>query len=215
MTASATPATPLPPRMIALRAADNFVLNACSPTDPHKGVRETLGNNRGPEIDNYKTVMGYPAKEPLPWCAISGGCQFLVSEKRINAELAAAGDTRRVALPDWFPRSAKQNSAACASYKQAAKDAGVWVPVSRVIQGKWQPRKGDIVIFDWDAKPGNDHFGIVLAFDTNTHILSTCEGNTTPMPGVSRESNKGDGVWSKRRTLGQTGVGGGFVMMDR
>ncbi len=186
----------IPARAIALRAASDGEKNAGT-------VREVGGNNRGPAIDFYKTLVGWPADSVIPWCAAFACSRYLLADQRLDAE------GPDVTLPAHFPRSA-----ACAAYKQWAKRRRLWLPVGQVKAGIRSPRRGDMAIFDWDDHPGKDHCGIVLSFNARTMRVETVEGNTKPGNGVSRESNSGDGVFEKDRGLGAFGIGGGFVLID-
>ena len=186
-------------RPIACRAADDALANACSLTNPAKGVVEIGGNNKGEAVVSYLKMAGASAGDP--WCAAFAHARYRLALARLDGE-----GKKGLALPVGFPRSA-----AVASYKAWAKHTGRWRSVADVRAGKYTPQKGDMVVFDWDNEPGNDHVGIVLFYADGT--ISSVEGNTRPS-GVSRDSLKGDGVWNRHRTLANLGTGGGFVVCD-
>ncbi len=200
MTTTATTKKP-PFRPIAQRACADAILNACDPNDPSKGVRESGGNNRGKAVETYLKMVGLGKGNP--WCAAFLVARFLLALARLH-ELGVA-----CALPSDFPITG-----ACAVLKAWAKKHKLWRSVADIKAGRYVPREGDILIFDWDDVPGNDHTGIVRDFDADDKIIYSVEGNTKPGYGVSRESTTGDGVWKKSRRLSELGIGGGVIQVD-
>lgn len=50
---------------------------------------------------------------------------------------------------------------------------------SRLRSSEFNPKAGDIVVFDWNGDSVPDHIGIVLEYD-GKRTLTTAEGNTSP-----------------------------------
>jgi len=68
-------------------------------------------------------------------------------------------------------------------WEQWAKANKTWFS-SRLSRSEFNPRAGDIVVFDWDSDSVPDHIGIVLGYD-GKRTLTTAEGNTS----ISNNSN--------------------------
>ncbi len=86
----------------------------------------------------------------------------------------------------WVAKSMGYNerdfpqSPSCGSMIQVYKEEGRYHKPGRYI-----PKPGDVVFFDWEPDGGQDHVGIVLAVEDGGNKLITIEGNTTG-PGVSQ-----------------------------
>jgi hypothetical protein len=75
---------------------------------------------------------------------------------------------------------------------------------SRLRASEFNPKAGDIVIFDWDGDSVPDHIGIVLSYD-GKRTLKTAEGNTS-------QSNNSNGNSTSIRTR-DWNVCKGFIRM--
>lgn len=67
-----------------------------------------------------------------------------------------------------------------------------WVPAlyMRAKQNDWitlEPKRGDIVLFDWDGNKQADHVGIFLEWTEKGKTFKSYEGNTSP----NNQSNGG------------------------
>ena len=60
-----------------------------------------------------------------------------------------------------------------------------------------EPKRGDLVCFQWDSGP-LDHIGFVVQ-ELPDGTIKTVEGNTAPMPGIGHAPGEGDGVYVKIR----------------
>jgi len=58
------------------------------------------------------------------------------------------------------------------SWQYWAKKKGYWKP-----KGSINPKRGDIVVFDWDGDGFLNHIGIVRGYTLGSNILQTSEGN--------------------------------------
>ena len=61
-----------------------------------------------------------------------------------------------------------------------------------------EPKKGDLVCFDWQGDGLYDHVALVESFDGTT--IHTLEGNTLPPDGVGDQGN-GGGVYRRERSV--------------
>lgn len=58
------------------------------------------------------------------------------------------------------------------SWRYWAKKKGYWYP-----KGSITPKRGDIVVFDWDMNGELNHIGIVRSYTPGSNVLQTSEGN--------------------------------------
>jgi len=68
----------------------------------------------------------------------------------------------------------------------------------------YQPKPGDVVLFDYDGDGHMDHTGIVKSYDPNTGKLTTIEGNV----GGDGAAGNGDGTLMERTYDNMKGVAG-------
>lgn len=80
-----------------------------------------------------------------------------------------------VPVPVIFPTG--YTSAYVPGWEKWAKAKGYWYSES-LPKDKFNPRRGDIVLYDWDRDVTPDHIGIVLNYDGQRTIIAA-EGNTS------------------------------------
>lgn len=102
-----------------------------------------------------------------------------------------------VEIPVAF--STGYTAAYCPGWEAWAKAKGYWYP-SNLKKDEFNPRRGDIVLFNWDGDAYADHIGIVLSYDGKATI-KTAEGNTSSTEYGSQTNGNSTAVkhrdWSK------------------
>lgn len=141
------------------------------------GNKEVGGNNRGPAIVKYQKAT-WLDPDPWPWCAafVDWCIMEWLKVPGVSTALGVSNDE------EWRPKTAGAFDMANWARKHGLK----------VLDENADVRAGDLIIFDFS------HIGIVSEdayADKNT--LACIEGNTNGS-GL-RDSETGDGVWSKRR----------------
>ena len=145
------------------------------------GVHESGGNNRGPRISEYQSAT-WLKPAPWPWCAafICWIVREWLKDAAAQAALSLSGPR---AIEAWRPRTA-----GAYDFERWAKDKGL-----PVLGRKTKAKAGDLIIFDFS------HIGIVIKDQLGANTIETVEGNTNGSG--QRDSNSGDGVWRKRRSV--------------
>lgn len=146
------------------------------------GVKETGGENRGPEVDQFLAAMGLDKGNPwcmsfVQYCARSVDRQY--QEKNM--------DTIPVTL---FP-----SGHVMTVWNQAPKSAKIVGEVHPGLLAIWQHYSNGIAT-------DKGHVGIVSEVFGQNDVM-TIEGNTGAGLRLVRD---GDGVYEKRRVLGQMGT---------
>ena len=143
------------------------------------GVKESGGNNNGPEIRKYQASTELkPAS--WPWCAAFTGWT-------IREWLKDKENTGWLGLKTLTPEQWRPKTAAAFGYISWASDRPA---TTKVLSRKAKPQVGDLVVFDFS------HIGIVVKVGENN--FQCVEGNTNGRG--TRDSTSGDGVWLKTRT---------------
>jgi len=81
----------------------------------------------------------------------------------------------KISVPAVFPTGF--TAAYVPGWEAWARKNEMWYS-SRLKAHEFNPKAGDIVIFDWDSDAIPDHIGIVLSYD-GKRTLTTAEGNTS------------------------------------
>lgn len=144
------------------------------------GTREEGGNNCGVEVREYQAAT-WLKPGPWPWCA-AFTCWVLREWLKIPEVIEAINDT---VAPEFDPEHWRCRDASAFGWEKWARRKGL-----RVLPETWKAKAGDIVIFDFS------HIGIVVE-DQDGDFIETVEGNTNGSG--ERDSERGDGVWRKRR----------------
>ena len=147
------------------------------------GTHEVGGNNRGPRIEQYQAAT-WLKPAPWPWCAAF--LCWILREWLFSSPEACdlLGLDSKKKIEQWRPRTA-----GAFDFERWAKEQGV-----RVIAGRSLAKTGDIVVFDFS------HIGLVVKDQVSkSTTIETIEGNTNSKG--TRDSNTGDGVWRKRRSV--------------
>lgn len=144
------------------------------------GVKESGGNNNGPEIRKYQAATNLKPSS-WPWCAAL--CCWATREWLKDPEVIQWLGLRAMTLEGWRPKTA-----AAFGYISWASERPA---TTKVLSSRSKPQVGDFAIFDFS------HIGIV------TKVLSDgkfqcVEGNTNGRG--ARDSISGDGVWLKTRS---------------
>lgn len=134
------------------------------------GQRETLGANDSPRIREYKALLHYTYKVPVPWCAIFVAWDYIASGVPLPA---LSGNPAYV--PNWskdpryviYTRGAKTNKMPCA---------------------------GDVVTYYSPRQGIEFHIAIIKIWPPTGDYFYTVEGNTN-----NAGSDEGDGVYLKLR----------------
>ena len=144
------------------------------------GVREGAVNNTGARVVEYQGAT-WLAPGAWPWCAAF--TSWLMREWLEDADVRAALDLESFSLAEkWRCRDAS-----AFGWEKWAAQRRV-----RVLPETEQARAGDFVVFDFS------HIGIVAEDQpTPSRAIATIEGNTNGKG--ERDSEAGDGVWSKSR----------------
>ena len=143
------------------------------------GVKESGGNNNGPEVRKYQEATSLkPAS--WPWCAA-------LTSWVIREWLKKPETTQWLGLKTMTPEQWRPKTAAAFGYIAWAKDRPA---TTKVLSNRSKPQIGDIVIFDFS------HIGIVVKVGEKN--FQCVEGNTNGKG--TRDSKSGDGVWLKTRT---------------
>ena len=143
------------------------------------GVKESGGNNSGPEIRKYQSATELkPAS--WPWCAAFTG--WIIREWLKGKENADWLSLKTLTSEQWRPKTAS-----AFGYITWAKDRPA---TTKVLSRKAKPQVGDLVVFDFS------HIGIVVKVGEKN--FQCVEGNTNGRG--TRDSTSGDGVWLKTRT---------------
>jgi len=95
-----------------------------------------------------------------------------------------------VAIPVAF--STGYTAAYCPGWEAWAKAKGYLLPANAT------PRRGDIVLFNWDGDSYADHIGIVIGYYGGS-VIATAEGNTSNT--VSGSQTNGNSTAIKERSL--------------
>lgn len=159
-----------------INALENLVKIALSQV----GVKESGGNNNGPEVRKYQSATELkPAS--WPWCAAFTG--WIIREWLKGKE-----NTDWLSLKTLTPEQWRPKTAAAFGYISWAKDRPA---TTKILSRKAKPQVGDLVVFDFS------HIGIVTKVLSNGRFQAV-EGNTSAKGG--RDSETGDGVWLKTRS---------------
>ena len=143
------------------------------------GVKESGGNNNGPEIRKYQASTELkPAS--WPWCAAFTG--WIIREWLKDKENLGWLGLKTLTPEQWRPKTA-----AAFGYISWAQDRPA---TTKVLSRKAKPQVGDLVVFDFS------HIGIVVKVGEKS--FQCVEGNTNGRG--TRDSTSGDGVWLKTRT---------------
>lgn len=143
------------------------------------GVKESGGNNNGPEIRKYQSSTELkPAS--WPWCAA-------LTSWVIREWLKDKDNTGWLGLKTLTPEQWRPKTAAAFGYISWAQDRPA---TTKVLSRKAKPQVGDLVVFDFS------HIGIVVKVGEKS--FQCVEGNASAKGG--RDSETGDGVWLKTRT---------------
>lgn len=146
------------------------------------GVREVGGNNLGPEIRNYqKSTWLEPG--PWPWCA---AFTAWVLNEVLRMPAGSAYLSRR---GNDGPEAFRCRDASAFGWLKWAGQRGLIMFDEH--HPTLLPQEGDFVVYDFS------HIGIVTGFDPINNAVRTVEGNTNGRG--DRESESGDGVWTKIR----------------
>lgn len=126
-----------------------------------EGKKGLVWSSEKSEADKYlKPLRPYVGGGRWPWC---------------GAFVTWCGKQKGVPIPYTFPTG--YTPAYCPGWVAWAKKNGTWYPAS-IPTSKFNPRRGDIVLFDWNVDRDPDHIGIVLSYD-GKRTLKTAEGNTS------------------------------------
>lgn len=144
------------------------------------GVKEVGGNNCGKKIREYQSATNLtPAA--WPWCAaFVDWCIAEWIKDKANTQWLALKTT---SPSQWRPKTA----AAFGLIEWARKHPNT----ATILPETSSMQKGDIVVFDFS------HTGIVTG--GGKLFMQCVEGNTNGRG--ERDSQSGDGVWSKRRNV--------------
>jgi hypothetical protein len=143
------------------------------------GVKESGGNNNGPQIRKYQAATNLkPAS--WPWCAAL--ISWLIREWLKDPEVIEWLGLKVMTPEQWRPKTA-----AAFGYISWAKERPA---TTKVLSPKAKPKVADIVVFDFS------HIGIITKVNENN--FQCVEGNTNGRG--TRDSTSGDGVWLKTRT---------------
>lgn len=143
-TRSATPAAAAP-------AGDDVRSRIVAAAQGEVGVVESGGEDRGERIVEYRRAVtgdGEQAEAPEPWCADFVSWAYRQAGVPIND---GRGEDYVPFLKEWAQRGSRYHSG-----------------------GSYQPRPGDIAIFDWDGGR-DDHVGIVEKVEGG--MVHTIDGN--------------------------------------
>jgi len=158
-----------------INALENLVKIALSQV----GVKESGGNNNGPEVRKYQSATELkPAS--WPWCAAFTG--WIIREWLKGGENQEWLSLKALTPEQWRPKTA-----AAFGYISWAKDRPA---TTKILSRKAKPQVGDLVVFDFS------HIGIVVKVGAKN--FQCVEGNTNGRG--MRDSKSGDGVWLKTRT---------------
>lgn len=155
----------------------------------HLGPKENLGSNSGTWLNLELDQMGetWMHTGHQPWCAAIGGR---------DAYRHAGVDVKTV-----FPG---MNDDYCPSWDDyihagTVGVGGAWRLI-QVAKTHTAVRRGDILLYDWPGEsPGiSDHFGRLLAWDSDGSDMHTVEGNTTS--GVAGNQSDGGGIYQRLRS---------------
>lgn len=141
------------------------------------GVRETGGNNRGPEVEKYLASVGKPPGRA--WCVALGYWAY-----------QTAADVLHVANP-------LVKTAGVLDHWDRAPTV-VRVPIERVIDDPRNISPGALFCIDYGNRRG--HQGMVVTAEAGG--VHTIEGNTSP-----RGSREGHGVYKRFRPYRQINLG--------
>ena len=143
------------------------------------GVKESGGNNNGPEVRKYQAATELkPAS--WPWCAAFTG--WVIREWLKSKENQEWLSLKTLTPEQWRPKTA-----AAFGYISWSKDRPA---TTKVLSRRVKPQIGDLVVFDFS------HIGIVVKVGAKN--FQCVEGNTNGRG--TRDSTSGDGVWLKTRT---------------
>ena len=150
--------------VIMMTTADMLIENARK----YIGVKEGTGAFKR-IIDEYNFIRplpaGYSVKYSDDWCDV-----FVTH----IADISGASDL--IGRECGVQRHVK-----------IFKEKGIWL-------GRQFPKKGDVVVFDWDSGGWADHIGFVEKVDNN--VITTIEGNSSEM--VRRNTF----AWNDKRIMG-------------
>ncbi|MBX3172253.1 MAG: CHAP domain-containing protein [Candidatus Eremiobacteraeota bacterium] len=136
-----------------------------------------VGLNENSNTREIMKVTGESGINPAttPWCAA-----FAINMMKDHGVL----DTKGLSNPNY-----------CPTIKSWARDKGIWGE-----SGKYTPKPGDAVLFDWEGDGTSDHIGIVEAVKNGK--VYTIEGNSS------------DSVKRKTYALGDSDIDGYVVSKD-
>lgn len=147
------------------------------------GMTEVGGDNKGQVVELFQKVIGGANREA--WCL-----------SFVMYCIKSVDDCYNFCRMGLYPDS---------PLKKTESTIDLWnssSPLSKV-----NPSAGKIVIWEHYSskgmRTGLGHAGIVIGFDTDGALL-TIEGNTSPS--VAEINRNGDGVYKKRRPLGDVGT---------
>lgn len=157
------------------KAANKFFLDAASGDSLNKIERLAFYSRKEAEknlfwtdekceaekyLSSVRQAVGQ-AKGRFPWC---GAFVYWCCK--------VAGFDFPAAFPTGF------TAAYVPGWEAWARTNKTWYS-SRLRSSEFNPKAGDIVVFDWNGDSVPDHIGIVLEYD-GKRTLTTAEGNTSP-----------------------------------
>lgn len=128
----------------------------------------------------------------------SGSNRSPMIDQMMNAVGSPLGESWCAAFVSWVNKLAGawvpgSDAGACGTWLEQAKAKGTFKTTS--------PIAGDVVLYNFDGGTDAHHCGIVCRVPGDNRLYTT-EGNTTTAP----NTRTGDGVYYKRRQLGQPGI---------
>jgi hypothetical protein len=142
------------------------------------GTREVGGNNLGPRVKEYQSAT-WLEPGPWPWCAafVCWCIRIWLNTPGVSICVGCKGKEE-----GWRPKTAGAFDFVRWAH---SKDLPVYNEDVNV-------KQGDLIVFDFS------HIGIVAVDAPSSYsVIATIEGNTNGRG--SRESESGDGVWTKQR----------------
>jgi hypothetical protein len=159
----------------------------------HLGVKEDpLGSNSGPLIDAWRepAVRGYGEQAyrlnlpPCDWC----GFLACAAVQACLAEGEAPPHGYRAGVVEIVEDTIDNRH---------PEYVGRWVPIGRVLIGEWQPRTGDLAVYD-RSQPGRPdtswwrHVNRVIEYDPTERQFTAIGGNETHEVRISEHSTLED-----------------------
>lgn len=142
-----------------------------------EGPLETQGNNLGPYVQEIQQIGSQLAPGAWPWCAATTSWAYRCAGWKSWA--AFCRSMNEAYVPDWV---------------EAARQKRFGMSIV-----SWRfSRTGDVITFQFDADPEQDHTGLILARPSLVSgIAHTIEGNTSSSEYGSQAD--GGGLWRRTR----------------